>query len=321
MEEPLITVIVPCYNVEQFLPRCIDSIRRQTYKNLEICLVDDGSPDQCGQICDEYAAKDSRIRVIHKDNGGLSDARNIAIDNIMGEWITLVDSDDYVADDYVETLYHLVMKYNCKLSVADWQIFPMGEEPKLNVNEKYKEIFFSSRDALEDMFNQKHFDNSACVKLYHRSLFEGIRYPKGMLFEDLLTTFKLMLKCDSGVAYSSKKIYYYMFRPTSIEGSAFSEKKMDSALEVFKVMNSYEKKLADISVAMKSKLSAFCFHLLLKMPYGYEKEYILKYYIKDVRWVVVCNGKARLKTRLACLSTYLGFGVTKKLFYFVDRRK
>lgn len=102
MLQPLISVIVPCYNVEEYLPKCIESILNQTYRNLEILLVDDGSPDNCGRICDEYAAKDSRIRIIHKKNGGLSDARNAALDVMTGEYVTFIDSDDYVSDDYVE---------------------------------------------------------------------------------------------------------------------------------------------------------------------------------------------------------------------------
>ena len=107
MLQPLISVIVPCYNVEEYLPKCIESILNQTYRNLEILLVDDGSPDNCGRICDEYAAKDSRIRIIHKKNGGLSDARNAALDVMTGEYVTFIDSDDYVSDDYVEYLYKL----------------------------------------------------------------------------------------------------------------------------------------------------------------------------------------------------------------------
>ena len=103
--QPLISIIVPCYNVEQYLPKCIESILAQTYRNLEILLVDDGSPDRCGEICDEYAKKDSRIKVILKPNGGLSDARNAALDVMQGEWVTCVDSDDFIIPDYVSTLY------------------------------------------------------------------------------------------------------------------------------------------------------------------------------------------------------------------------
>ena len=183
-KKPLISVIIPCYNVEKYLYRCVDSIIGQTYKNLEIILVDDGSPDNCGKICDEYAAKDGRIKVIHKENGGLSDARNVAIDVAKGEWLTFVDSDDYLTKDYVDTLYNLCIKYKTKVTVADWCIFAEGTYPFMS-KRKNKEILFSQNGALEDMFNQVHFDVSACTKLYHHSLFEGVRFPKGMLFEDL----------------------------------------------------------------------------------------------------------------------------------------
>lgn len=320
MNNPLITIIVPIYNVEKWLPKCIDSLLVQTYENIEIILSEDGSPDGCAKICDEYAEKDTRIRVLHKENGGLSDARNAALDIANGEFITCIDSDDFVSPDYVETLYNLCRKHNCKMSVADWFIFPMGTDPILPKREE-KELFFTRNEALEDMFNQAHFDVSACVKLYHRSLFEGVRYPKGMLFEDLQTTFKLMLKCKEGVAYCNKQIYYYMFRPGSIEGAVFSEKKMNSAIEVFNVMKSYENELAEVARALKSKLASFCLHLVLKMPKGYKGGEVLYDYIRQVRWDVVTNSKARMKTRLGCASTYLGFGVTQKLFSLVDRRK
>ena len=320
MNNPLITVIVPIYNVEQWLPKCIDSLLVQTYENLEIILAEDGSPDGCAKICDEYAERDSRIRVLHKENGGQSDARNAALDIAKGEYITCIDSDDFVTPDYVKTLYELCRKHNCKMSVADWYIFPIGTEPVLP-KRKVKEIFFTRNEALEDMFNQVHFDVSPCVKLYHRSLFEGIRYPKGMIFEDLQTTFKLVLKCNGGVAYSNKQIYYYMFRPGSTEGAAFSEKKMNSAIEVFNVMKNYENELAEVARALKSKLASFCLHLVLKMPKGYKGGEVLYDYIRQVRWDVVTNNKARLKTRIGCAISYLGWEITRRLFSFVDRRK
>ncbi len=320
MNRPLISIIVPIYNVEQWLPRCIDSLLTQTYQNIEIILCDDGSPDGCARICDEYAGRDSRIVVIHKPNGGLSDARNAAIKQAKGDYFTFIDSDDYVTEDYVEVLYGLCEKYNTKMSVADWCVFPIGQEPVLN-NGSLIEIKFSKMDGLEDMFNQSHFDNSACVKLYHRSLFESIEYPKGFVFEDLMTTFKIMLKCDDGVAYSNKQIYYYMFRPDSIEGSVFSEKKRQSVHEVFRIMDSYSNELMPIADAVKSKLSSFSFHLLLKLPDNCEDSRFFQDYIKRVRWNVVKNSKTRMKNRLACFLSYFGFPTVKAMFRFVDRRK
>lgn len=320
MDKPLISIIVPIFNVEQWLPRCIESLLVQTYQNIEIILSDDGSSDGSSKVCDEYALKDNRIRVIHKENEGVSVARNIAVDQARGEYISFVDSDDYITDDYIEVLYDLCVKYKVRLSVADWCVYPMGTAPKL-LDREYKEYKMEKNVALEDMFNHLHFDNSPCVKLYHKSVFENIRYPEGFVYEDLMTTFRLLLKCEEGVAYCNKQIYYYMFRPGSIEGSTFSEKKMDSAIEAFRMMQRYENDLAPIADAVKSKMSAFCFHLLLKMPKDYKGKDFFCDYVKDVRWNVIKNSKARMKTRLACAASYFGFDIVKFLFKIVDRRK
>ena len=119
----LISVIIPVYNVEKYINRCVDSVIHQSYTNLEIILVDDGSPDNCPTICDNYSKQDSRIKVIHKKNGGLSDARNVGIEHSKGKYITFIDSDDYISNDYVEILYKLITKYNSKIAVADNYIF------------------------------------------------------------------------------------------------------------------------------------------------------------------------------------------------------
>jgi glycosyltransferase involved in cell wall biosynthesis len=320
MNRPLISVIVPIYNVEQWLPRCIDSILAQTYQNIELILLNDGSSDGSGKICDEYVLKDKRVRVIHKENEGVSVARNVAVDQAKGEYIAFVDSDDYITNDYIETLYDLCIKYNVKMSVADWCVYPINTTPKL-LNREYQEYKMTKNVALEDMFNHLHFDNSPCVKLYHKSLFEDIRYPEGFVYEDLMTTFRLMLKCEEGVAYCNKQIYFYMFRPGSIEGSTFSENKMDSAMAAFKMMDAFENELAPIADAVKTKMAAFSFHLLLKMPDSYKGKKFFCDYVRSVRWNVIKNSKVRNKTRLACLASYLGFDTVKLLFKIVDRRK
>lgn len=149
MLQPLISVIVPCYNVEEYLPKCIESILNQTYRNLEILLVDDGSPDNCGRICDEYAAKDSRIRIIHKKNGGLSDARNAALDVMTGEYVTFIDSDDYVSDDYVEYLYKIIKESGVKLSVSSYQTFVDDSSAEICTNNPLFVKIVHTNDALQ----------------------------------------------------------------------------------------------------------------------------------------------------------------------------
>ena len=318
MRNPLISVIVPIYKVEKYLSRCIDSILKQTYHNLEIFLVDDGSPDNCGLIADGYASKDKRIKVIHKQNGGLSDARNVAIEKSTGEYITFIDSDDYVTHDYIEVLLNLIEKHHSQISIGAFRIFQEGFIPKKQRGKAF-ELKLNQQEALSDMFYQKHFDVTAWAKLYKRELFDGIRFPKGELYEDLQTTFKLFLKCDT-IAFSNREIYFYMFRADSIEGSAFSEKKMRSAINTFKVMKSYENELANVRKALVSKLISFSFHLILKMPKGYQGGTVLVDYIKNNRSTVLMDRLSRPKAKFACIASFLGLEFVKKVFVYVDRR-
>lgn len=319
MTKPLISIIVPCYNVEQYLQKCIDSIMAQTYQNLEILLVDDGSLDNSGIICDKYSAKDKRIIVIHKENGGQSDARNVALDVMTGEYVTFIDSDDYVTEDYVETLYNLIIKFNAQVSVSQWHIFKEGTIPKIN-SKRTEEKCFTSVKAIENMFYQK-FETGPCVKMYHRSLFDsGIRYPKGVIFEDLYTIYKVLYLAEK-IAYSNKEIYYYQFRSNSTEGAEFSQVKMDSALKVYDSMESHSEIINQVRNAYNCRMLSFTFHLLLKMPHNYEHKDLLLSKIKKYRWGVLFDRRARKKARLACLISFLGLRAMKVIFSFIDIRK
>ena len=308
--KPLISIIVPVYNVETYLAKCVDSILAQTYTNLEIFLVNDGSSDCCGKLCDEYAKEDKRIKVIHKKNGGLSDARNVAIDVTTGEFITFIDSDDYVTDDYIMTLYSLIEKYECKVSIALYNTFVEGSKPKV-VNRVYREDCQTNIKAIEEMFYQEKYDTASWAKLYHSSLFAtGIRYPKGIVYEDLATTYLLIFQSDK-VAFCNRRIYNYLLRRDSIEGSSFSSKKMDSALKVCELMESHLDILGKVMQAYQCRMMSFFFHLLLKMPDGYEQRNMLYKRIKAIRWSVLCNSRARKKARVASLLSYFGLGVVK----------
>ena len=317
--KPLISIIVPVYNVETYLAKCVDSILAQTYTNLEIFLVNDGSSDCCGKLCDEYAKEDKRIKVIHKKNGGLSDARNVAIDVTTGEFITFIDSDDYVTDDYIMTLYSLIEKYECKVSIALYNTFVEGSKPKV-VNRVYREDCQTNIKAIEEMFYQEKYDTASWAKLYHSSLFAtGIRYPKGIVYEDLATTYLLIFQSDK-VAFCNRRIYNYLLRRDSIERSSFSSKKMDSALKVCELMESHLDILGKVMQAYQCRMMSFFFHLLLKMPDGYEQRNMLYKRIKAIRWSVLCNSRARKKARVASLLSYFGLGVVKGVFHLIDRR-
>lgn len=317
----LISVIIPCYKVEKYLPACIESVMKQTYGKIEIILVDDGSPDRCGMICDNYAQKDNRIIVIHKPNGGLSDARNAALDIAKGEYLTFVDSDDTVAVDYVEEQYRLIEKYDCQMSVTQWQTFVEGTQLKIR-QDKPREICFNTpQEAVTSMYYQEEFDNAVCGKMYHRDLFKSLRFPKGLVFEDDYLVYQLMFKCKK-VAYSNKITYYYLLRSDSIEGAQMSPNKIDSALAV---LESLEKDHCDlvsqVIPAYRSRYLSFCMHLLLKAPDNYEKMNILWDKVKEFRMPVIFDRRARPKARIAGLLSYFGMGVLKQAFKFVDQRK
>lgn len=319
MCKPLVSVIVPCYNVELYLPKCIDSILNQTYQNLEVWLVDDGSPDRCGEICDEYAKKDTRIKVIHKKNGGLADARNVALDVMKGEYVVCVDSDDYISSTHIEGLYHLIEKHGADVSVNTFCSFYEGSSPNPSPKST-KDWVLDGLHATEMMFYQEHFDNTAWGKMYKASLFDGIRYPKGLLFEDLPTTYRLLLKANK-VAFNDEQSYFYLLRSDSIEGAVFSPHKLDSGLQLMAMMDKDRDKLKPIIKSYNCRIVSFVFHLLLQMPDGYVHRKDFERRIKKIRLSVLIDSRARKKARFACLLSFIGFELVQMVFNKVKKRK
>lgn len=193
MSSNLVSVIVPVYKVEQYLNRCVSSIIKQSHTNLEIILVDDGSPDRCPQLCDEWALQDSRIKVVHKENGGLSDARNVGLKKASGNYICFVDSDDYVSTKFVETLYELIHLYNTDMSAVSLkEVFSMEQENI--VSACAGNIVFEGEAALKELFSNDTFSNYAWNKMYKRELFDNVEFPVGRKMEDLGTTYKLLMR-------------------------------------------------------------------------------------------------------------------------------
>lgn len=210
MENQLISVIVPIYNVENYLRQCLDSILEQTFHNLEILLVNDGSTDDSGQICQEYLKKDSRIRYFEKENGGLSDARNYdGIERAQGEYLTFIDSDDWVTSTYIEELYIKLQHYNADISITNYFYF---QESNATF---YKHVFepwekeYDSKYLLEHYFDIQcgdFFLSTAWGKLYKRYLFEHLRFAKGMTSEDAALTYKVYDLADK-IVYFHKDSY------------------------------------------------------------------------------------------------------------------
>lgn len=243
-ETPLISVIVPIYKVEQYLKRCIDSIINQTYHNLEIILVDDGSPDNCPKICDDYASQDNRIKVIHKQNGGLADARNVGIKESTGTYITFVDSDDFVSLSYVEILHNGIISHNADIAIAKFKRFEKEDET-LTVNISDDWNFFSEIEVFKKYSSLNTAEAmpfiSVCNKLYKRTLFKDIEFPKDFLYEDAYTSYKLLDKAQI-ITVSSNQLYFYFINPTSIMGQAFQPKHYEMVKAFQETVHYFDKK-------------------------------------------------------------------------------
>jgi glycosyltransferase involved in cell wall biosynthesis len=242
MEKDLISVIVPVYNVEQYLEECVKSIQNQTYKNLEIILVDDGTKDNSGKMCDEFAKTDSRIKVIHKANGGLSDARNFGIDASNGKYIQFIDSDDYIDLDMLELLYNNLKKHNADISMCSNYVLT---ENNCRLKGTGGFEVYTREEALKEILLDKKVRFYAWNKMFARKLFDEIRFPKGRVFEDILTIPRLFEKAEKVVLDDVPK-YYYRQRNDSILHVQTKELRLayiNSALENIKFIKEKEKSL------------------------------------------------------------------------------
>ena len=234
-----ISVIVPVYNVEPYLRRCVDSILNQTFSDFECILVDDGSPDGCGAICDEYAAKDSRCRVFHTENRGLSCARNYGISVSRGAWLMFIDSDDWVEPDFCSIPYEAAKRYGADLVMFRFNRLRNGDTAQRAFTVLPEGIV--SKSAAVDMMLYKGICSYAWNKLYKRGLFEGIEYPAGKNFEDEATTHKLILASDV-IVFVDKPLYnYYSERPGSITSSGTKKDRAD----LMEMMDSQKHDLVD----------------------------------------------------------------------------
>ena len=225
---PKISVIVPVYKVEDFLPRCIDSILKQTYTDFELLLVNDGSPDNCPTICEDYARRDPRIHVLHQENQGLSAARNHGIDwaftHSDSQWLSFIDSDDWVHPKFLETMVKGAEELKLPLASCGWQRFEV-DSTEIH-SEDFSVRAISPQADYESKNNDYDVDSYAWRFLYSKDLFREIRYPLGKHWEDLFTTYKLLFQCEA-VAHTDAVLYYYYARPDSIARAPWNPKKLN----------------------------------------------------------------------------------------------
>lgn len=222
----MISVIVPIYNVEQYLSRCVDSLLAQTYRDFELILVDDGSPDNCGALCDDYATQDTRVRVIHKPNGGLSDARNAGLRIACGEYIAFVDSDDWVSPEYLEKLLNAVIETDADICECDI-IRTATEYPQLPDIGPAAAAVYDPETAMEQLIRDSIFHQYVWNKLYKRHVIQDLLFPEGKTNEDEFWTYLAFGRANK-VARINSPLYFYFQRSTSIMGMAYSLKRLDA---------------------------------------------------------------------------------------------
>ena len=219
---PKVSIIVPVYNVEAFLDECIQSVLAQTYENIEIVLIDDGAKDNSGKMCDDYALKDDRIVVIHKENGGLSSARNAGIEKATGDYFLFVDSDDVITPSMVEIMVSKAIEFDTDIvstRITEYrELLDTGDEQRVKL--------YNVHDALRNIFYDKQISTSASGKMYSKDLWESIRFPVGWLFEDYATIYKVIMKSKGKTAAVDHYDYYYRPNPNSITKASFYHKKM-----------------------------------------------------------------------------------------------
>ena len=309
---PLISVIVPVYNVEHFLDPCMQSIVAQTYANLEILLVDDGSTDGCPAMCDNWAKKDQRVRVFHQPNGGLSAARNTALDAMQGELVTMVDSDDVVRPPAIEMMYQAMIKNNANIVVGDYTPFDEDGTPQWPEQGTDPTVLrFPQHRALRSIFYQMGLTHSAWGRLYEASLFEEIRYPVGKNYEDLAIIYPLVIKCGR-IAKMNYTVYGYRQRRSSILG-AFSP----SRAVVLDILENLEQQATiqdqQFLPPVRSRLLSAYFNILLLSNQDKSADHSQLQDrcwqgIKRLRHGCLRDSNVRRKNKLGIIASYLGRG-------------
>ena len=223
----LISIIVPVYKVEKYLDRCIDSVLAQTYANIEVILVDDGSTDRCGKMCDEYAKNDNRVKVIHKTNGGLSDARNAGLDIATGDYIGFVDSDDYIAKNMFEKLYQAILETKADMSMCG--VEQIDEKNTKLITESLPDDVTTGIDVMNYKINSVKgwLYIVSWNKLYSNNLFQELRFCNGKLHEDEFIANKILFRCNK-IACISDRLYFYFRRSDSITLRKVTPRRMDA---------------------------------------------------------------------------------------------
>ena len=313
--EPLVSIIVPVYNIETYLPRCVDSLLRQSYPNLEVLLVDDGSTDGSGPLCDAYATQDARVRVIHKQNGGLSDARNAGLEAAKGECLSFVDGDDWVSPYYIENLYRALEQADADFSASCFEEVFEGNAPSAPEERLEQFEILSQEECLKRILYQDGMEVTTPTKLYKRELFHGVRYPVGKLYEDIPVAYEVAKRTRKAARIANRD-YYYFQRADSIQNRTFDPRKLDSVRHCRALMENVKRDFPQLGRAAECRyLSNVCNILFQIRDKEHEKiEKALWQEVKKYRKSVALDPEARKKARLAAVLSYGGYGLTRRVY-------
>lgn len=327
---PLVSVIIPVYNSETFLEMCLDSIANQTYKNVEVLVVDDGSTDESGRICDKYAEADKRFRIFHKENGGQASARNMALEVMNGEYVTFVDSDDVLASDYLDYMMNLLQSHSADIVHCDYLRFWKNEEldglkRKAADTNSEQLLEFTTEQALENFSYQRYLIPGPFAKIFKSEMWNGLRFPEKIGYEDYAVMYKVYGNAQK-VVYNRHFVYFYRVHGGSTQHNVFSEKKKDRITISTEFSKYVSERYPEILKATYYRYCLACMQYLMEMPldskYSEEKKdtYLkLKQHRKDV----ISDKKAPTSMKLMLLSSFLGANalvVLGKLYMKVTKR-
>lgn len=302
MQEDLISVIVPVYNVEKYLDRCIRSIVKQTYSNLDIILVDDGSTDKCSVMCDAWAEKDSRIRVIHKKNGGLSDARNKGMDIAIGKFISFVDSDDWIAMDMYKKLVETIQRDKSDIAACSVKMIWEDETPEKMLTQKIN-CLLDKQEAQLELLREKKIKQPVWYKIYRKDVIDGIEFEKGRYHEDTFWSYRVIGNAEK-VSIIDYIGYYYWQRTDSIMGKKYSLKRLDAIAAKVQRQEYLKKNYKELAAEGKLDLLFSCIYhgqismrklndnerkgALFYLSFVFNQYFVTKAELRDIRFTKKC---------------------------------
>lgn len=306
--QELISIIVPIYKVEKYLNKCIESILNQTYSNLEIILIDDGSPDKCGEICDFYKNKDSRIKVIHKKNEGVSKARNIGLDISKGKYIMFVDSDDYIDKNMIKELRKLITEQSADIAIGG--VIDVDENNnQINMSKKRTTFTFNQLEAIRELLDENYFNSVCWGKLYKANLWKNKRFcENSKIGEDLEILYEVFEKIQKVVINTEKCYYYYTVRQNSVTHQEYNEK-WKKAIEICRnIKERTEKKypkIVDSAIKKYVNINIKCIQLIAKNSTNKSEMEKLKKNIRPYFWKYLKNKKIIKKMKIKLIIIFV----------------